>query len=128
MLDKIFVDKDNPQTTKPIYESYSNDTPEYNSMTLDENGKWENTTFDYTFEFRKEEDFYSVESRKITIVPTGTSQDSGNFGYPLFKIIDNKLQDDSVDFGLSYLDSGIMLLCNISGNEFDIFKYYKTSI
>jgi len=128
VLDKIFVDKDNPQTTKPIYESYSNDTPEYNSMVLDENGKWENTTFDYTFEFRKEEDFYSVESRKITIVPTGTSQEPGNFGYPLFKIIDNKSQDDAVDFQLSYLDSGIMLLCNISGNEFDIFKYYKTSI
>tara|TARA_R110000772_G_scaffold6781_6_gene23661 strand:- start:57 stop:1724 length:1668 start_codon:yes stop_codon:yes gene_type:complete len=128
VLDKIFVNKDDPQNIKPIYESYSDNIPEYNSMTLDENGKWENTTFDYTFEFRKEEDFYSVESRKITIVPTGTSQDSGNFGYPLFKIIDNKLQDDSVDFGLSYLDSGIMLLCNISGNEFDIFKYYKTSI
>ncbi len=128
VLDKIFVDKDNPEIVKPIYESYSDDSPEYNSMILDKNGKWANTTFDYTFEFRKEEDFYSVESRKITIVPTGTSQEPGNFGYPLFKIIDNKSQDDSVDFKLSYLDSGIMLLCNISGNEFDIFKYYKTSI
>jgi hypothetical protein len=128
VLDKIFVDKDNPQTIKPIYESYSDDEPEYNSMILDENGKWANTTFDYTFEFRKEEDFYSVESRKITIVPTGTSRESGNFGYPLFKIINDKSQDDSVNFELSYLDSGIMLLCNISGNEFDIFKYYKTSI
>jgi hypothetical protein len=130
ILDKIFVDKDNPQQVKPIYEEYSylGGEPEYNSMILDEYGKWVNTTFDYTFEFRKQEDFYSVESRKITIVPTGTSQEVGNFGYPLFKIIDNKSEDDSVDFGLSYTDSGIMLLCNTSGNEFDIFKYYKTSI
>lgn len=131
ILDKIIIDKDNPFTQTPLYDYYPTGNefePDYYTMTIDEGGKWVNTTFDYTVEFRKEDDFYSVETRKITITPTGASQESGNYGYPLFKINDNFESGSNVNIDIAYVDSGIMLLSNISGNPFDIYKFYKTSI
>lgn len=132
ILDKIFVNQTSPYAQTGLYDyqpsGTTEATPDYYSMTIDEKGKWKNTTFDYTFEFREEDDFYSVETRKIIITPTGSSKESGNYGYPLFKIKDDFESGNSVSFNLEYFDSGFMLLCNTSGNPFDIYKYYKTSI
>lgn len=130
ILDKILINKEKPEESTPIYDYPSNELPDYYTLTLDSQDKWETTTFDYLFEFSKKDNPYEVESRKITISPTGASQESGNLGYPLFKIkeVINSGDVNSVELSLSYLDSGVMLLCNVSGNQFDSYKYYKTSI
>lgn len=127
ILDRLFVNQNRPEDKTPIYDYSTGRVADYYTIT-ETSGKWSNTTFDYLFEFSSSENPYSVESRKIVLSATGSSQESGNFGMPLFRLSSENESGNLVKFDKVYSESGVSLLCNISDNPYDTYKFYKTSI
>jgi len=93
-------------------------------LPTNESGKWQNTSFEYDFEFKNSADSYMNVSKKIKIIATGTSTEPLNIGMPLFYLDDFTTGKD-VNIHLNYNQSGVQLLCN-TGHFYDYYKYYKT--
>lgn len=123
LIDTLIINKDDYNA---IQEFHKDGEYLYSTIATDPSGKWKYTTFDYLLEFKKNNDVYQNTSKHIKLVATGTSLEPLNSGLPLFEIIDYDATSP-VDTSIIYNESGMYLTAS-TGQQYDQFKYDKTSI
>ena len=124
VIDRLYAYKEYGEQ-KQIYESNEGLNFDYYTVPTNDSGVWLNTTFDYLIEFKSNQNAYNVSDIKIKLSASGISTDPINEGMPLFRVTKESTND--IEVALKYSESGVSLLCS-TGNGFDSYKYYKTSL
>ena len=124
VIDRLYAYKEYGEQ-KQIYESNEGLNFDYYTVPTNDSGVWLNTTFDYLIEFKSNQNAYNVSDIKIKLSASGVSTDPINEGMPLFRVTKESTND--IEVALKYSESGVSLLCS-TGNGFDSYKYYKTSL
>ena len=124
VIDRLYAYKEYGEQ-KQIYESNEGLNFDYYTVPTNDSGVWLNTTFDYLIEFKSNQNAYNVSDIKVKLSASGVSTNPMNEGMPLFRITKESTND--IEVALKYSESGVSLLCS-TGNGFDSYKYYKTSI
>ena len=124
VIDRLYAYKEYGEQ-KQIYESNEGLNFDYYTVPTNDSGVWLNTTFDYLIEFKSNQNAYNVSDIKIKLSASGISTDPINEGMPLFRVTKESTND--IEVALKYSESGVSLLCS-TGNGFDGYKYYKTSL
>jgi hypothetical protein len=124
VIDRLYAYKEYGEQ-KQIYESNEGLNFDYYTVPTNDSGVWQNTTFDYLIEFKSNQNAYNVSDIKVRLSASGVSTNPINEGMPLFRLTKESTND--IEVALKYSESGVSLLCS-TGNGFDSYKYYKTSL